>query len=284
MFEPPETQVPEITIKVNPEDVGLLSDFLVNHTEIAKRRIKDAISKGAVWIKRGRSAPRRVRRANFMLRPNDQVSLFYDEAFLSRSIPRALCVADMKHYSVWFKPMGLGMEGGKYGDHLSLRRQVEVFFDPFREVHFVQSLDYRHSGLLVVAHSNSAATKLGVLAARHRIQTTYRILVEGEFSKDDQNGTIDTDIEGKPAKTSYCVQHYDHDRDVSTVEVKVNNLRESQFDIHFASIGHPVVDNLAPDGVVADTEGSMLGVELSFECPILKKDMMFALDEKHQYL
>ena len=84
------------------EAVGLV-DFLAAASGLSKVRIKDAMTKGAVWLRRdGRQ--RRIRRARTTLSPGDTVSLYFDSQILSDDRPSPPSAADLGSCSVWIKP------------------------------------------------------------------------------------------------------------------------------------------------------------------------------------
>ena len=122
-----------LTKTVEPSDPATACDFLATCTSLSKSRVKDAMTKGAVWLKRQKGKQQRLRRATADLKPGDILSIYYDEALLSIVPPRAELISDQKRYSVWFKPAGLMSQGTKYGDHYSLLRQVELFYKPKRD-------------------------------------------------------------------------------------------------------------------------------------------------------
>ena len=60
--------------------------IITERTGLSKTRVKDAMSKGAVWLKRN-GKQRRLRRATTELLPADQIALFYDRDILQRRPP-----------------------------------------------------------------------------------------------------------------------------------------------------------------------------------------------------
>jgi tRNA pseudouridine32 synthase/23S rRNA pseudouridine746 synthase len=99
-------------------------DFLSDKTGLSKVRVKDAMNKGAVWIKKKSGGMKRLRRASASLMQGDRIEMYYDRGLLSLKPPEARCLSDQKHYSVWHKPAGLLAQGTPYGDHCSLMRQL----------------------------------------------------------------------------------------------------------------------------------------------------------------
>ena len=126
-------------------------EFLASHTVLSKNRIKDAMAKGAVWIKKTRGKQRRIRRATAALRAGDILSVNDDAGLLALAPLRPDLVSDQHRYSVWYKPAGLMTQGTRFGDHCSLLRQAELFFKSRRDVFPVHRLDREAAGIVILA-------------------------------------------------------------------------------------------------------------------------------------
>jgi 23S rRNA-/tRNA-specific pseudouridylate synthase len=63
-----------LTQTVGPNDPATACDFLAAFTSLSKSRIKNAMTKGAVWLKRPKHKHQRLRRATAELEP---VELYY---------------------------------------------------------------------------------------------------------------------------------------------------------------------------------------------------------------
>lgn len=213
-------------------------DALVAETALSKGRIRHAMNCGAVWLSRQGKPQKRLRRATAALQPGDCVDLYYDETILERKPVPAICIADRKRYSVWFKPAGLLTQGSRYGDHCSLSRQVEQHWDPPRAVFVVHRLDREAMGLVLLAHDRNAAARLSQLFAGHAIRKTYRVTVAGCAP---EHGIITAALDDKPAETHYQREHYDADTDASVLQVELVTGRKHQIRRHLAGIGHAVL-------------------------------------------
>ncbi len=123
-------------------------DFVASRTGLSKARVKDAMNKGTVWLVRKSSGRVRLRKATFALKRNDTVEMYYDPKVLAVEALSAWCLKDLKHYSIWFKPANMLIQGTYYGDHGSLLRQVETFFNPRREAYPVHRLDREARGFI----------------------------------------------------------------------------------------------------------------------------------------
>ncbi len=254
-------------ITVSAGDAPSASECLAAHTGLSKIKLKDAMSKGAVTLRKKQGGGRRrLRRASAALVPGDVLELFYDEALLQLKPPAAHCVDDQRRYSVWYKPAGLLAQGTDYGDHCSLLRQVEIHFRPERAVFPVHRLDREAAGLMLVAHDKPAAARLSALFSGNQVTKKYHVRVCGEFA--EKSGRVDLPLDGKPTLTHYTVSGYDAAGAVSTLEVSIETGRLHQIRRHFDLIGHPVLGdpkygsgNKYPAGL------QLLAAGLRFRCP-----------------
>ena len=179
---PPLPAAFTLRITVASEDAGTACDLIASRTRLAKSRVKDAMVKGAVWLTAKKGGRKRLRKATAQPEPGDVLELFYDTRLLAVKPPLARCLHDAGQYSVWLKPAGLLAQGTDYGDHCSLVRQVEVHFRMKRPVLPVHRLDREAAGLMVLAHTKTAAAKLSRLLQDNAIDKQYRVTVLGRLS------------------------------------------------------------------------------------------------------
>lgn len=266
------------TIDTAPSETAC--DFLAAKTGLSKSRVKDAMNKGAVWLRGKRGKMRRLRRATAPLRAGEHIEFCYDEKLLSLNPPEARCLSDQGQYSVWYKPPGLLAQGTMYGDHCSLLRQVELYFHPPRETFVVHRLDREASGLMLVAHSKNAAAKLSALFHNNRIIKKYRAEVLGNPGVQTHN-IIELPLDGKSAFTEYETESYDPVENTSTVSISIRTGRLHQIRRHFDMIGHPVMGDPKYGKGNKNTEGMKLtAVSIRFRCPVNNREMEFKTEVK----
>jgi tRNA pseudouridine32 synthase/23S rRNA pseudouridine746 synthase len=259
---------------------GTVCDFLSLKSGHSKGRVKDAMNKGAVWLRKKKGGLKRVRRAGALLSAGDRIEFYYDEKLLSLKPPEAICVADEERYSVWYKPAGLMAQGTQYGDHCSIMRQAELFFGPSREVFLVHRLDREVSGLMLLAHSRDAAARLSGLFQKNLIVKRYRAEVLGNPAGKGQSDRIELLLDGKPSVTEFEVESYDPERNTSTVNVVISTGRFHQIRRHFDMIGSPVIGDPRYGKGNKNREGMKLrAVSLKFICPFSKKEVEFKIPE-----
>lgn len=258
-------------------------DFLSEAAGLSRSKIKDAMNKGAVRLTTAKGRTKRLRRATSILSPGDVIELFYDERLLLLEPPQAVCLSDLGHYSVWYKPAGLMTQGNDYGDHCSIARQVELAFNVRRPVFVIHRLDRETSGIVLIGHSRQAAAALSELFRRHAVTKKYRAVVRGCLDKEGHEGVIDLPLDKKPALTRYRVISYNLDADTSTVEAEIITGRLHQIRRHFDMIGHPVMGDPRYGRGNADPEGLRLkSVAISFRCPFSGRNADYTVPESLQ--
>ena len=261
---------------VTPDDPSTACEFLAECTALSKRRIKDAMGKGAVWLKRKKGKKQRIRRATKILRPGDILSIYYDETLLGKHPPVPELISDQGRYSVWSKPVGMMTQGTKYGDHCSLLRQVEVYFKAKRKVYPIHRLDREAAGLILIAHDKKAAGRLSHLFQSRQIIKRYTARVLGDLSDKPPASRIDSNLDGKPATTEFTVSGYDAATDTSRVDIVIRTGRKHQIRRHFEMIGHPVMGDPRYGRNNKNKAGMQLAATaLEFGCPFQKEQMVF---------
>jgi len=257
-----------------------VSDFLSAQTGLSRVKVKDAMNKGAVWLKKKSGRMKRLRRASITLIPGDQIEFYYDEKTLALQPPEARCLSDQKHYSVWLKPAGLLAQGTQYGDHCSLMRQTELYFQSSREVFLVHRLDREASGVMLLAHTKDASAKLSGLFQKNLVIKRYQVEVLGNLAEKNRLGSIDLPLDGKPSLTEFSVRSYVPATNTSIVDVFIKTGRLHQIRRHFDMIGFPVIGDPKYGTGNKNTAGMKLSaVSLRFRCPFLDREVEYALPE-----
>ena len=252
-------------------------DFLAAGSGLSRSRIKDAMQKGAVWHYRKKKG-KRLRRARAALAKGDRVALYYSRELLELLPAEPVCLADRIEYSVWSKPAGLLAQGTMYGDHCSLLRQAELFFQPRRPVFLVHRLDREAEGLMLIAHSSRMAADFSEMFRCNRIHRLYRVAVRGSLVGQSARGRIDYPLDGKEAVTEFTVTGYDPARNVSTAEVSIATGRLHQIRRHFDMLGHPVMGDPKYGSNNRNESGMQLkAVRMRFACPVTGEDLDFSL-------
>ena len=185
----------------------------------------------------------------------------------------------------------LGWDGGSVVEHLAAAGfRISTSGAPERQG-IVQRLDVGTSGLMVVAKSEIAYTRLKD-AFRHRtVSKTYHALVQGH--PDPFEGTIEAPIARDPnhdwkmaivSGGRHSVTHYttlEAHRAASLLEIHPETGRTHQIRVHMAALHHPCVGDplYAADPVLAAKLGLVRqwlhATELSFEHPTSGEQVTF---------
>lgn len=274
-------------IIIDANDPTMVCDALVKHTGLSKTRIKQAMTKGAVWLHHSKNGARRLRRATAIVRPADRITLYYDDTILATRPPTAHCVADQDHYGIWFKPAGLLVQGTRFGDHCALLRQVEHHFKMKRKIYPIHRIDREVAGLVLMGYTRKATALISRLFHESKINKKYRAWVLGNLSvtlaatlaATQVGGVIDSDLDGKQAVTSYEILRYDSNTDQSLVDITIHTGRYHQIRRHFALIDHPIIGDPRYGRNNKNTAGlQLIAYHLGFICPFTEKKMNVSID------
>ncbi len=217
---------------------------------------------------------------------------------VAQAVPGMRIVYDDQDIVVIDKPVGVaahpsvGWSGPTVLGHLwSVGFQLSTSGVPERHG-IVQRLDVGTSGLMVVARSEVAYSRLKDAFRRRTVDKTYHALVQGH--PDPLTGTIDAPIYRHP-KHDYkfavgqsgrpSVTHYDTleaHRFASLLEVKLETGRTHQIRVHLSAVHHPCLGDLTygADPVLARRAGLdrqwLHAVHLGFEHPVSRDRVDFA--------
>ncbi|MBU2926416.1 RNA pseudouridine synthase [Colwellia sp. 4_MG-2023] len=240
---------------------------------LSTSQIKQAISKGALWLTRGKHT-QRLRRVKKALLPTDKLHFYYNEAVLASEVTDARLISDEGKYSVWYKPFGMLSQGSKWSDHCTIARFAQQHLTPERPVFIVHRLDKAATGLILIAHSKKAARALtNMFESRsttgNLLAKNYQIIVHGNHSTNPQPQIISSEVDEKAARSIFTCLAYDRTHDQSLISVKIDTGRKHQIRIHAASIGFPVVGDRLHGIANSDSTKNLqlCAVSLSFICP-----------------
>jgi 23S rRNA pseudouridine1911/1915/1917 synthase len=161
----------------------------------------------------------------------------------------------------------------------------------------VQRLDVGTSGIMVIAKSELAYSRLKNAFRRRSVDKTYHTLVQGH--PDPLQGTVDAPIGrhprydykfavmagGKPSVTHY--ETLEAHRFASLLEVHLETGRTHQIRVHMAALRHPCVGDLTygADPVLARRVGLdrqwLHAVRLGFEHPATSEYVEYESDYPH---
>lgn len=263
------------------ESAASVVDKLAVATNLSRRRIKQTMQKGAIWINRGKQT-RRLRRATRGVQSGDVLHIYYDEQLLAMEPLPARLIADEGDYSVWYKPYGMRSQGSRWGDHTTINRWAEQHLLPQRPAFVVHRLDRAATGLMLIAHSKRMANELASLFRERQIEKRYRVIVHGKFHDTPRPLTVNAEIDTREACSHFNLLKYDSASDRSLLDVAIETGRKHQIRRHLSGIGFPVVgDRLyGIDGGCDDEDLQLTACMLAFRCPVTHVEKKYSLTEE----
>lgn len=246
-------------------DCDSVADLLAAETGLSKQKLKSAMQKGCVWWERGKQI-QRLRRATKPLKSGDTLHLYYDEAVLNEIPPTPTLIADEGAYSVWNKPYGLYSQGTKWGDHCTISRYAEQFFD--RPTFTVHRLDRAANGLIIIAHTKTTAAAFAQLFKAHQLQKHYQAIVDGYWDCSQPELLIDAPIEDKPARSLVSGIRYNEQLNQSTLNVRIESGRKHQIRRHLSGLGFSIVGDRNYGNQEQTQDLQLTAYYLAFICPV----------------
>lgn len=273
---------------INIDSATSIIEALQAQCDLSVAELKKAIDKGALWHSRGNTI-QRCRRLKKPLKTMDKLHFYYDADVLSQIPTPATLIADLEDYSVWYKPYGMLSQGSKWSEHCTITRWAQKNLAPERATFTVHRLDRAATGLILVAHTKTAARALSRMFEQHLITKIYHIIVHGQQLT--QPETVNLAINNKPARSHFFPLEQSKKNNLSLLQVKIESGRKHQIRIHAASIGLPIVGdrlhgNIAEypqfiiDNKPADLQ--LCAVQLKFTCPISQLEQVFTLPDNLQ--
>lgn len=252
-------------------------DILEASTELTRQAVKQAMTKGAVWVTRNKST-QRLRRADKPLKPADELHLYYDSNVLSEQPQTAILIADERVYSIWHKPYGMLSQGSRWGDHCTINRWVEKHLKPQRPAFIVHRLDRAATGLIIIAHQKQSAAYFSQLFQQRGIEKKYQAMVEGAFPDEL---TFTTDIDGRPALSHAKLLSYNPRDQLSLLEVTIETGRKHQIRRHLSEAGFPIVGDRLYGHTPSNTDINLClaSYYLSFKSPVDHLQKSYQLPE-----
>ncbi len=254
--------------------------MLAEAAGVSVAQVKDAMSKGAVWLTDG-TGTRRLRRKGKKLKVGSELHMYYNPEVLESTVEGAELIADEGDYSIWYKPYGMLSQGSKWGDHTTIARFAEQHFEFQRPVFVVHRLDRAATGLILLAHKKKAARALSDMFARRHVEKRYVVMVEGEFPLREYPMTLDEKIGGRPAFSHVQRVGFDDKTNRSLLEVEIDTGRKHQIRRHLAGFGFAVTGDRMY-GEEAEVDLQLCSAFLSFNDPLVGGQKTYELPHSYQ--
>ncbi|UKN02935.1 RluA family pseudouridine synthase [Paracrocinitomix mangrovi] len=258
-------QVPELVDPIRIYDyVNGLFDQLPS-----RKSVKKAIDKGEIKLN-GENT-----QTGWWLKGGELIELIDLEVTPPKPYHLKLRVLFEDQYlAVIFKPAGLLSSGNAFKtvtNALLYNLEKSNASDALPWPLVVHRLDQQTSGLLIVAKSKTARIQLGKEFESGNIGKTYHAVVLG---KPEASGLIDSDIDGKSAKTAFeTLKTVPSVRSSNLSLVKLNPQtgRKHQLRIHLSEMGHAILGDplYSPKELQLKNKGLFLcATDLKFTHPI----------------
>lgn len=260
-------------------------------------------TKAVEWIQRGlvRVGNREALKST-KLRPGDLVVVTLPDdpdplEVKAETVQGLNVIADEEDYVVIDKPVGVAAHPSQgwrgptvVGGLAALGINISTSGPPERKG-IVQRLDVGTSGLMVVAKTEVAYSRLKAAFRDRTPQRNYHALIQG--LPDPVNGTINAPIDrhpgyewrfgvvegGREAITEY--ETIEAFGTATLVDVHLHTGRTHQIRVHFSALGHPLAGDLtygADASLAADlglTRQWLHAVGLGFKHPVTGQDMSY---------
>jgi tRNA pseudouridine32 synthase/23S rRNA pseudouridine746 synthase len=171
-------------------------------------------------------------------------------------------------------------QGSKWGDHCTINRWVEQNHHPQRPAFIVNRLDRAAQGLMLIAHTKSAASALSGLFEKRAINKQYTALVSGSFP---EHLMLDAAVDNKHALSKASLLTYSSIANKSLVSVEIETGRKHQIRKHLSGASFPIIGDRLYGPKVDDSSVNLCLVStyLAFNCPITGLDKSYRLKDDY---
>lgn len=269
-------------MKLIVEKEGELLDYLYNNLDMPKKRIKQYLIHGAIFVNNNRTT-----KYNYKLVPGMNIVIDTDNKN-KKTLPFDILFED-NHIIVVNKPSGLltiatNKEKDKTLYHIV--REYLVSKDKNSRVFIVHRLDKDTSGIVVLAKDEKTKNKLQENWNEYVSLREYIAIVYGKMSKESDKIIqklketktnlvyVSRNDEGKEAITNYKVIK-GNDR-YSELSINIETGRKNQIRVAMASIKHPIVgDKKYGDPKDKESRLFLHANRLKMYYPEIKKELLF---------
>jgi len=264
-----------IELHLNCEQPSNLKELCSQQNELDYEHILKCMDNGAVWLT-VKAKTKRVFNPDIIIDPTQTLHIYCNEFTLKECPFEALLVEDLGDFSVWYKPSGMLSQGSKYGTHWSIHRWIEQHVFKDRECFITHRLDRFTQGLMLVAHTKEANSKLHRLFESRAIQKTYRAVVKGLFPV-DECVEINSQINKQDAQSTVTGLAQDTKNKQSLLSITPKTGRKHQVRRHLSYIGHSVVNDRQYGETPYTGDLMLQAAELEFKHPETQADLHFSI-------
>ena len=269
-------------MKLIAEKEGTLLDYLYNNLDMPKKRIKQYLTHGSIYVNNNKTT-----QYNQKILPGMSIVIDTDNKN-KKELPFDILFED-NHIIVVNKPSGLltiatAKEKEKTLYHIV--REYLVSKDKYAKVFIVHRLDKDTSGIVVLAKDEKTKNKLqenwnDFVTLREYVAVVHGNLKNKEgriVQKLKETKTnlvyVTKDDDGKEAITNYKV--IKENNNYSMVSIQIETGRKNQIRVAFASLKNPIVGDKKYGDIKDGKERLFLHANrLKMYYPELKKDILF---------
>ena len=269
---------------------GELLDYLYNNLDMPKKRIKQYLTHGSIFVNNNKTT-----KYNFKLIPGMNIIIDTDNKN-KKTLPFDILFED-EHIIIVNKPSGLltiATEKEKEKTLFHIVREYLVSKNQYARVFIVHRLDKDTSGIVVLAKDEKTKNKLQENWNEYVSIREYVAVVHGKPKKDEgkivqklketKTNLVYTtkDEDGKEAITNYKV--IKSNNNYSMLSINIETGRKNQIRVALSSIGTPIVGD-KKYGLKNDKENRLFlhANRLKIYYPEIKKDILFETTTPNEF-
>ena len=277
-------------MKIVVKKDGELLDYLYNNLDIPKKRIKQYLTHGAIYVNNSRTT-----KYNYKVVAGMNITIDTDSKN-KKTLPFEILFED-DHIIVVNKPSGLlTIATAKEKDRTlyHIVREYLVSKDKNARVFIVHRLDKDTSGVVVLAKDEKTKNQLQENWNEYVSLREYVAVVHGHLKKDSDRivqmlSETKTNLvyvskkeDAKEAITNYKVVKTSDK--YSLVSINIETGRKNQIRVAFNSLGNPIVGD-KKYGDIKDNENRLYlhANRLKMYYPVIKKDILFETSTPNEF-
>ncbi len=277
-------------MKIIVEKEGELLDYLYKTIDMPKKRIKQYLTHGAIYVNNNRTT-----QYNYKLIKGMNIVIATDSKS-KKTLPFDILFED-EHIIVVNKPSGLltiatAKEKDKTLYHIV--REYLVSKDRNARIFIVHRLDKDTSGIVVLAKDEKTKNKLQENWNEYVSLREYVAVVHGHMKKESNRIVqrlketktnlvyVSRNEEGKEAITNYKV--IKENDDYSMLSINIETGRKNQIRVALATLNNPIVGDKKYSNI-KDKENRLYlhANRLKLYYPYLKKDILFETSTPNEF-
>ncbi len=277
-------------MKIVVKKEGELLDYLYNNLDMPKKRIKQYLTHGSIFVNNNRT-----RKYNLKVVPGMTIIIDTDSKN-KKTLPFDILFED-EHIIVVNKPSGLltiATEKERDKTLFHIVREYLVSKNKYARVFIVHRLDKDTSGIVVLAKDEKTKNKLQENWNEYVYLREYVAVVHGKPKKDEDrivqrlketktNLVYTTkDEDGKEAITNYKV--IKSNDNYSMLSINIETGRKNQIRVALSTINNPIVGD-KKYGLKEDKENRLYlhANRLKMYYPEIKKDILFETTTPNEF-